>query len=408
MLDHGIIEPSSSEWSSPIVLVKKKDGSLRLCVDYRRLNAVSEADPYPMPRIDDLIDNLGGAKFISTLDLTRGYWQVPVSKECQPKTAFVTPFGLYQFTVMPFGLQGAPATFQRLMDRVIQGLGEYSAAYLDDLIVFSHSWTEHLSHLRSVFERLRAAGLTAKAKKCQLGMSQCVYLGHIVGNGQVSPETSKLEAVCSFDIPKTKKQVRVFLGLTRYYRRFIPNYSSIAAPLTDLTKNTEPNTVKWTEGCEGSFQKLKECLCKAPILYSPNFTKPFILQTDASDRGTGAVLSQKDDEGHDHPVAYYSRKFLPREEQYSTIEKECLAIKLAAQAFRVYLLGRPFEIQTDHRSLVWLDRLKDSNSRLTRWSLTLQPFQFTVTHRSGKANGNADALSRAATTTVLPEKEGGM
>ena len=149
-------------------------------------------------------------------------------------------------------------------------------------------------------------------------------------------------------------------------------------------------------------------MCKAPILYSPNFTKPFILQTDASDRGTGAVLSQKDDEGHDHPVAYYSRKFLPREERYSTIEKECLAIKLAAQAFRVYLLGRPFEIQTDHRSLVWLDRLKDSNSRLTRWSLALQPFQFTVTHRSGKANGNADALSRAATTTVLPEKGGGM
>ena len=395
MLQQGIIEPSSSEWSAPVVLVKKKDGSLRLCVDYRRLNGVSEMDAYPMPRIDDLIDRLGKSCFISTMDLTRGYWQVPVEKESRPKTAFATPFGFYQFNVMPFGLQGAPATFQRLMDKVVQGLEPFSAVYLDDLVIFSKTWEEHLQHVREVLQRLRSAGLTAKAKKCQFGMAQCVYLGHIVGSGLVRPDPVKIQAVKEFPVPHTKKQVRVFLGLAGYYRRFIPDYASIAAPLSDLTKKAAPTQVPWTANCEHAFQQLKQLLCATPVLQSPDFCKPFVLQTDASDRGVGAVLSQCDAAGQDYPVAYFSRKFLPREERYSTVEKECLAIKLAVQAFKVYLLGRPFQIQTDHRSLVWLDRLKENNPRLTRWSLSLQPYQFSVCHRSGRANGNADALSRA-------------
>ena len=236
MLHSGIIEPSSSEWSSPIVLVNKKDGTMRLGVDYRRLNAVSEADAYPMPRIDDLIDRLGHAKYVTTLDVTKGYWQVPISDQARAKTAFVMPFGLYQFRVMPFGLQGAPATFQRLMDRVLQGLEDFSAAYLDDVVIRSETWEEHLQQLRQVLERIKKAGLTAKLRKCQFGMSECIYLGHIVGSGHVKPATSKLEAIRDFATPRTKKDVRAFLGLTGYYTKFIKDFASTAAPLSDLTR----------------------------------------------------------------------------------------------------------------------------------------------------------------------------
>eukprot|EP00731_Ephydatia_muelleri_P021055 Em0013g782a len=383
MLEEGIIEHSNSEWSSPIVLVGKKDGSLRLCVDYRRLNSLSEADAYPMPRIDEMLDQLGTARFISTLDLTRGYWQVPVAKEARHKTAFVTPFGLYHFNVMPFGLQGAPATFQRLMDGVIR---------------------EHLVHIREVLSRLQGAGLTAKPSKCHFGMLECTYLGHVVGKGVVQPEPSKVQAVMNFPIPSTKTQVRGFLGLTGYYRRFIPNYAAMVAILTDLTKKSASVQVQWSEQCNYVFEELKRILCCSPVLRSPDFKKPFVLQTDASDRGVGAVLSQKNEAGDDNPIAYFSKKLQPREERYSTIEKECLAIKLAMQAFRTYLIGRHFTVETDHRSLVWMDKLKDSNSRLTRWSLSMQPFNFTVVHRAGQANGNADALSRAPGSSCASNK----
>ena len=391
----GIIEQSSSEWASPIMLVKKKDNSLRLCVDYRKLNGLTPMDAYPMPRIDDLIDKLGKAKYITTLDLTRGYWQVPLKPEARSKTAFVTPFGLYQFTVMPFGLSGAPATFQRMMDNLTRGLSESTGAYLDDLVIYSSTWKDHLRQVRAVLSRLRGAGLTAKPRKCQFGMSKCIYLGHVVGSGTVSPDPSKLEAIRSFPIPTTKKQVRAFLGLTGYYRRFIPDFASVATPLSDLTRKSAPEKVVWATQCNRAFTELKRRLCSEPILKSPDFDRPFVLQTDASDRGIGAVLSQTDADGLEHPVAYFSRKLLPREEKYATIEKECLAIKLAVEAFSVYLLGRHFTIQTDHRSLEWLDRLKGSNAKLTRWSLALQPYHFTIKHRPGAQNNNADALSRA-------------
>ena len=409
MLAEGIIEPSSSAYSSPIVLVPKKDQALRLCVDYRKLNKCTQADAYPMPRIDDLIDRLGNSRYISTLDLTKGYWQVPVAVEDRPKTAFSSPFGLYQFRVMPFGLQGAPATFQRLVDGVIAGLEDFTSTYLDDVVIFSNTWEDHLKHIRSTLDRIRKAGLTVKAKKSQFGADHCVYLGHLVGGGMVQPEAAKVEAVRNFPVPTTKKQVRTFLGLSGYYRRFIPQYASIALPLTDLTRKSSPNEVIWTDVCDQAFLKLKSLLCSSPILASPNFQRPFVLQTDASDRGIGAVLSQEDEDSVERPIAYYSRKLAPREERYSVIEKECLAIKDGITAFQVYLLGRPFTIQTDHRALVWLNQLKDKNSRLTRWSLLLQPYQFKVHHRIGSANGNADALSRLPSNPYLTlEKEGGV
>ena len=294
---------------------------------------------------------------------------------------------------MPFGLSGAPASFQRLMDQLIKGCQEFAAVYLDDLVIFSTTWEDHLKQLGEILNRIGEAGLTVKVDKCQFGMKQCVYLGHVVGNGVIQPEVSKVEAVQSFARLETKTQVRGFLGLTGYYRRFIPDYATVAAPLTDLTRKSAPNIVQWSEACNNAFKELKDRLCGSSILSSPDFLKPFILQTDASDRGAGAVLSQIGEDGEEHPVGYYSR-----EECYSTVEKECLAIKLAISAFRVYLLGRKFMIQTDHRSLEWLDRLKESNLCLCRWSLSLQPYQYEVVHRSGKMNMNADTLSRAATT----------
>ena len=318
MQEQGIIEPSTSEWASPVVLVKKKDGALRLCVDYRKLNGASLSDAYPMPRIDELIDRLGHARYITTLDLTRGYWQVPLAESAKSKTAFATPFGLFQFNVMPFGLQGAPATFQRMMDRMIRGMEEFAASYIDDLVVYSRTWEEHLSHIRQVLQRLRDAGLTAKARKCQFGMEQCLYLGHLVGSGTIRPEPSKVEAISTFTTPRTKREVRTFLGLAGYYRKFIPDFATIAAPLTDLTRKNAPNLVSWSPACDSAFTELKGRMCSSPVLRSPDFTKPFLVQTDAYERGVGAVLSQLDDDGNDYPVSYYSRKLLPREERYAT------------------------------------------------------------------------------------------
>ena len=394
ILAEGVIEPSQSDWASPIVLVRKKDNSIRLCVDYRKLNAQSRIDAYPMPRIEDILDKVGKAKFITTLDLARGYWQVPVADEDRHKTAFTSPFGLYQFCVMPFGLNGAPATFQRLMNEVVRDMENFAQAYLDDLVIFSDTWSEHLSHLQTVLERLQGFGLTAKMAKCQWAMGECTYLGHVIGGGHVKPEMNKLEAVENFPVPKTKKEVRSFLGLTGYYRRFVKDYAAMAVPLTNLTRKEYPETVVWTEECDKAFNALKNMLTSTPVLSSPDFEKTFILQTDASNYGVGAVLSQTDADGLEHPIAYFSRKLLDREQKYSTIEKECLAIKLAIKAFQMYLLGRPFIIQTDHRTLQWLSNVKDENSRLARWSLALQPYQFNIEHRRGRANANADSLSR--------------
>ena len=263
--------------------------------------------------MDDVIDRVGGAKFISALDLTKGYWQVPVQVEDREKTAFTTPAGLFQFTHMPFGLQGAPATFQRMVDKLLRDLEDFANGYIDDIAVFSKTWNEHLTHLRRVLQRLREANLTAKPKKCQFGMAECAYLGHIIGGGKVRPERAKCVAIQEFTIPRTKKGVRSFLGLSGYYRKFIPDYASVATPLTDLTRKNQPNDVTsvWTSECDHSFRTLQQRLCSEPALRNPDFDREFVLQTDASDRCIGAVLSQLDQEGRDHPIEFYSKKLLP-------------------------------------------------------------------------------------------------
>ncbi len=311
MLNLGVIEESHSDWASPKVLVPKTDGSVRFCVDYRKVNAVSKFDAYPMPRVDELLDRLGAARFYSTLDLTKGYWQIPLSPLSKEKTAFTTPFGLHQFVTLPLGLFGAPATFQRLMDKVLRPHSAYAAAYLDDIIIHSNDWQRHMEHLRAVLKALRVAGLMANPRKCAIGRVEVRYLGFHLGHGQVRPQIDKTAAVAACPSPKTKKEVRQFLGLAGYYRRFVPNFSDLTSPLTDLTKKEALDPVQWTELCQQALTKVKAALCGGPLLHSPNFDLHFLLQTDASDRGLGAVLAQVVG-GEERPVLYLSRKLSKR------------------------------------------------------------------------------------------------
>ena len=393
MLRLGVIEESHSPWSSPIVLVPKPDGSIRFCNDFRKLNEISRFDSYPMPRPDEMIERLGPARFISTLDLTKGYWQVPLTDRAKAKTAFSTPQGLFQYTMMPFGVHGAPATFQRLMDRVLRPHHAYSSAYIDDIIIFSVAWDQHLHHLEAVLGALRQAGLTANAKKCQLGLTETNYLGHTIGRGCVKPQKGKVEKIRDWPQPRTKKQVKSFLGLMAYYQKFVNNFSTIAAPLYEMTGKKYPNHIRWSDEAETAFQDLKAALCSEPVLRAPDFQRPFILHTDASGTGLGAVLAQEFD-GDEHPITFASRKLLKHEKNYATVEKECLAIKWAIHHLRYYLWGREFTLVTDHAPLRWMSTSKDSNARVTRWFLQLQDYKFKVEHRPGKAIPHADALSR--------------
>ncbi len=336
---------------------------------------------------------LGRARYISTLDLTKGYWQVPLSDSAKAKTAFSTPNGHWQYRTLPFGLHGAPATFQRLMDIVLRPHQQYAAAYLDDVVIHSERWEDHLDRLRRVLMELRRAGLAANPRKCHLALFEAKYLGFRVGRGLIKPQERKVEAVRAAPRPSTKTQVRAFLGLAGYYRCFIPNFSSLAAPLTDLTRKGQPECVVWSPETETAFQRIKSALTEEPILHAPDFGCPFLLQTDASETGLGAVLSQVQ-EGEEHPILFINRKLTPAEKNYATVEKEALAIKWAVLELRYHLLGRKFTLLTDHAPLQWMARAKDTNARVTRWFLALQDFCFVVRHRAGASNANADGLSR--------------
>ncbi len=349
MLKLGVIEPSRSPWSSPIVLVPKPDGTLRFCNDFRRLNEVSEFDGYPMPRVDELLDRLGRARYISTLDLTKGCWQVPLSAEARPKSAFSTPSGHWQYRTLPFGLHGAPATFQRLMDILLRPHQQYAAAYLDDVVIHSERWEDHLGWLRRVLMELRRAGLTANPCKCHLALFEAKYLGFQVGRGLIKPQEKKVVAVRAAPRPGTKTQVRAFLGLAGYYRCFIPNFSSLAAPLTDMTRKGQPEHVVWSPDAEEAFHGIKQALTTEPVLRTPDFGCPFLLQTDTSETGLGAVLSQVQ-AGEEHPVLFISRKLTAAEKNYATVEKEALAVKWAVLELRYYLLGRNFQKQVCDRT----------------------------------------------------------
>ena len=392
MLRQGIVEPSSSPWSSNVVIVAKKDGSLRFCVDYRGLNAATRKDSYPLPRIADCLDALGSATYYSTFDLRSGYYQVGMDEADRDKTSFVTRRGTFRFTAMAFGLTNAPATFQRVMDVAMAGLNyEICLVYLDDIVLFSKTVEEHLERLKLILDRLRKANLKLKPSKCHLLKKTVTFLGHVVSEDGIETDPAKVESVKSWPVPRNVTEVRSFLGLCSYYRRFVKDFSMIAAPLHALTgKNARFN---WSDECEEAFGELKNRLVSTPILGMPRDDGEYRLDTDASNFSIGAVLSQIQD-GEERVIAYASRMLSGPERNYCVTRRELLAVVFFTKYFRSYLLGRQFIIRTDHSALRWLRSTPEPIGQQARWLERLEEFSYSVEHRPGIKHGNADALSR--------------
>ena len=396
----GVVRASSSPWASPVVLVRKKDGSHRFCVDYRRLNAVTKLDSYPLPRIDDLLDQLAHARYFTTLDLASGYWQIRVHEDSVPKTAFITPQGLYEFRVMPFGLTNAPSTFQRLMQQLLAGLNPsqdtaFVSVYIDDVLIYSHTMEEHLVHLRTVLQRLAEAGLKLKPEKCHFVRQEVEFLGHVITPKGLKTTARLVSAVEEFQQPTNAKQTRQFLGLCSFYRRFIPGFAKIAKPLHQLTRVGIP--FSWTVERQRAFVMLKKKLCEAPVLAYPSFDKDFVLETDASTDGIGAVLSQRQEDSCMHPVAFASRSLSPAERNYGITDLETLAVVWAVSHFRCYLYGHAVTIYTDHSAVRAVLENPNSSGRHARWWTRVYSSgikSVNIVYRPGKANSNADALSR--------------
>ena len=354
LLQLGIIQPSTSPWSSSVVTVKKKDGGVRICIDFRAVNAVTQPDPYQMPLIEEILDVLASAQFISKVDLNKGFHQIPIQPVDMAKKAFCTPWGKYEFRVMPFGLRNGPAVFQRLMDQILHRDKDASVVYIDDIAIFSPTWETHCQDIGRILGRLRGAGLTANVKKCMWGQTHCEFLGHWVGGGKVSPADLKVCAVRNFCQPQTKKHVRQFLGLTGYYRKYVRNYAEHSFNLTEATKKSAPERVVWNSALVKEFVYLKDVLCSLPCLTLPIVGDQFLLHTDASGVGLGAILSVVR-EGEELPVAFFSRKLQPRERNYSASELEGLAVVTAITHFDAYLITHSFILETDHRALLYLN-----------------------------------------------------
>ena len=392
MIERDFIEPSRSSWAAPIVYVRKKDGSWRLCVDFRKLNQVAKICVYPLPRIQDIFSTLEGSRYFSSLDLAKGFWQIKLDEDSKEKTAFTTIFGLFQFKRLPMGLATAPGAFQEAMATVLAGLNwVHAMVYLDDILIFAPTFEEHLKILRDVFERLEGAGLKVKLSKCEFARTELRYLGHVLNSKGIRPDEGKVAAVQSFPPPRNLKELETFLGKAGYYCRFIKNFSKIAYPLFKLKKKD----AEWIFGEVEleAFETLKKCLCEAPVLRFPDLDRPFTVQTDASGYGLGAVLTQHFEDG-EHPIAYASRTIKDAETRYSTIEKEALGIFWGVKHFEQYLHGTHFIVLTDHKPLESLMKKQWSNSRLQNYALKLQQFDLTITYREGAANANADTLSR--------------
>ena len=356
------------------------------------MNKITTFDAEPIPNPEEIFSKLANDHYFTKIDLSKGYWQIPMTVEAKAKTAFITPTGLYQFNVMPFGLVNAPATFSRVMRTLLNGL-DHVDNYIDDILVHTQSWEVHIAILTELMQRLRKSGLTARPSKCLIGNQTISFLGHVIGHGKLEPQLNKVEKIKNACRPTTKKQLRSFLGLAGYYRKFVPNYAAIAAPLTDKTKNSEPNKIAWEASQQLAFDALKQTLITVPILHLPNLDIPFILRTDASDLGIGAILLQEY-EGEKFPIAYASRKLLQRECNYSTIEKECLALVWGVQKYQAYLYGKAFNIETDHQPLAYMQKAKVANARIMRWALSLQPYQYRIIAIKGSGNVGADYLSR--------------
>ena len=395
LLQQGLIQPSSSPFGAPVLYDTKKDGSLRMCIDYRGLNKITIKNKYPLPRTDQLLDSLSGAKNFTSLDLQSGYHQIRIPEEDQPKTAFRTPFGHYEFRVLSFGLTNAPATFQATMNDIFRPyLNKFVVVYIDDILIFSRSHKEHVHHLRLIFEKLRENDFKIKLSKCEFEKNEVKFLGHLVGEHGVKVDPDKTAAVANWSPPTNLTSLRSFLGLAQYFRKFIKDFSRIATPLTNLTKKNVP--YNWTPQCQQAFDEIKHALIHPPVLALPDFSKPFEVVCDASVEGLGAVLLQDG-----RPLAYESRKLSPAEYNYHTGEQELLAVVHALKTWRCYLEGPVFTVITDHNPLVHLNTQSNLSRRQTRWMEYLQRFTFNWLYKPGKDNVVADALSRHPNSDTL-------
>ncbi|KAI4293213.1 hypothetical protein PAPHI01_2487 [Pancytospora philotis] len=397
MLRTGIIRNSKSEWSSNIVPVKKKDGSLRLCVDYRPLNGATSKDEYPLPRIDWILDKLGKARFFSSLDATSGYHQIRVAEQDKKKTAFRFKGGFYEYNRMPFGLCNAPPTFQRIMDTIFQReYGLFVIPYLDDIIVFSETKRDHEQHLDCVMKRISDYNLILNPKKCKLFKQEIEILGRVVAEGIVKPSPDKIRAIREFKRPRTIRELRSFIGLVNFCREFITELSRKAAPLFKLLEGETKRSIKsivFSEKEEQCFQELKKEITEHTLRYQPDMEKTFFVTTDASDYAISGILSQKDDAGREHIVHSYSKSMEKAQRNYSVTDKELLAVVKTLEHFRKYLVGKPFILKTDHQALTSLHKSQNLNARLARWAMKLHDYQFDVVYIKGENNA-ADGLSR--------------
>lgn len=398
LLDQGIIQPSTSPWNSPVwVVPKKADASglkkWRMVIDYRGLNDLIVTDKYPLPSIEHILDQLGEAKYFTTLDLASGFHQIEINPDDRAKTAFSIPGGHFEFNRLGFGIKNGPPAFQRRMDNTLRGLPAW--VFLDDIIIPGKSLEDHNKNLTDVFSRLRSFNFKLQPDKCEFLGTETNYLGHIITDKGIMPNPNKIKAISEIKRPKGTKDIKSFLGLVGYYRKFIPSFSQIAKPLNKLLAKDQK--FNWDDKCEESFTNLKNILITEPILQYPNFEKTFILTTDASNEAIGSVLSQGKI-GEDLPIAYYSRTLNKAECNYSTSEKELLSIVDSVKHFRPYLFGQKFTIVTDHKPLTWLMNCKDPSSRLVRWRLKLLEYDYEIVYKQGKLNRNADALSRPILT----------
>lgn len=412
MLELGVVSKSCSPWASPVLLVKKASGELRFCFDGRKLNSVTKKDAYPLPHVDHILNKLSGARYLSSIDLKSAFWQIPLEESSKEKTAFVIPSrGLYNFNVMPFGLSNAAQTQQRLMETVLgYQLEPYCFVYLDDVIIATPTFEKHVEVLEEVFSRLKTANLTINLNKCEFCRPSLKYLGFLIDRQGLRTDPEKIAAMINFQRPTTVTELKRFVGIVGWYRRFIPSYSSLTSPLTSLIKGKRKSQkISWDDKAEDAFRKIKEALVTAPILASPDFKKMFTIQCDASDVGVGCVLSQEDDDGREVVIAFASRTLSDAEKKYTVTEKECLAVLFGVHKFRCYIEGTRFKVITDHHSLLWLSNLKDPCGRLARWAVKMQQYDMLLEHRKGSLNVVPDALSRAplvdsALINLDPEK----
>lgn len=402
MLAAGVVRPSRSPWCSPVLLVKKKSGEYRFCFDGRKLNSVTVQDSYPLPRVDVILDQLRDAKYMTTIDLKTAFWQIPLNSSSIPKTAFaVQGRGLFEFVVLPFGLADSPRQMQRLIDSILgPELSPYVFGYIDDFVIATDSFDKHVEVLGLVLERLREANLTINMEKCQFCRHSLKYLGYIVDREGLKTDPEKVQAVSDFPKPTTVTQVKRFIGLVGWYRRFIPDFSSVSAPITALIMGKiKSNPINWTEEASASFLEIKRRLTNAPLLATPDFGLPFVIQTDASDRGMGAVLYQVIGDV-ERPIAFASKTLTSAQRNYTVTERECLAVLFGIEKFRPYVEGTKFTVVTDHHSLLWLRNIKDPTGRLCRWAIKLSQHNMEIQHRKGHLNVVADVLSRAPIAVI--------